>query len=103
MSGEEFPLEEVVYRSSTGSLLDVHHDMEALKQYDAEHWRTIFDSRVGTHTWPYGSGVWSKKEFVLPVSWRAAEEGRHPNGMRRAHAGPAVRNECTADHTWALG
>eukprot|EP00955_Chlamydomonas_euryale_P059458 357392-Chlamydomonas_euryale.AAC.30 len=41
--------------------------MSALAQYDAEHWRSIFDGRVGTHSWPYGSGVWSKKEFVLPV------------------------------------
>ncbi|KAK6126770.1 hypothetical protein DH2020_039478 [Rehmannia glutinosa] len=26
----------------------------------------LFDSRVGTTRWPYGSGVWSKKEWVLP-------------------------------------
>jgi threonine synthase len=26
----------------------------------------LFDERVGKTTWPYGSGVWSKKEWVLP-------------------------------------
>ena len=40
--------------------------MEALKKYDGAYWRNLFDSRVGKTTWPYGSGVWSKKEWVLP-------------------------------------
>jgi hypothetical protein len=55
-------------RSKDGGLLDVYHDMDALKQYDAAHWKKLFDGRVGTTLWPYGSGVWSKKEWVLPVS-----------------------------------
>jgi len=65
---ETYSLDEVVYKASTGDLLDVVHDMDALAQYDAQHWRTVFDARVGTTSWPYGSGVWSKKEWVLPVS-----------------------------------
>lgn len=40
--------------------------MEALGKYDAKYWKNLFDSRVGKTTWPYGSGVWSKKEWVLP-------------------------------------
>jgi hypothetical protein len=56
-------------RSKDGGLLDVYHDMDALKQYDAAHWKKLFDGRVGTTLWPYGSGVWSKKEWVLPVSY----------------------------------
>ena len=56
-------------RSEDGGLLDVVHDMDALKQYGPEYWRALFDSRVGRTSWPYGSGVWSKKEWVLPVSW----------------------------------
>lgn len=48
-------------------LLDVQHDMEALKRAgDGNYWKNLFDSRVGKTTWPYGSGVWSKKEWVLP-------------------------------------
>ncbi|KAK5824772.1 hypothetical protein PVK06_019556 [Gossypium arboreum] len=37
-----------------------------LKKFDGAYWRELFDSRVGKTTWPYGSGVWSKKELVLP-------------------------------------
>lgn len=51
----------------TGGLLDVQHDMEALAIYGPEYWKALFDERVGKTTWPYGSGVWSKKEWVLPV------------------------------------
>jgi hypothetical protein len=40
--------------------------MAALKKFDGAYWRDLFDSRVGKTTWPYGSGVWSKKEWVLP-------------------------------------
>ncbi|GFS43439.1 pyridoxal-5'-phosphate-dependent enzyme family protein [Actinidia rufa] len=66
-SDESYSLDEIVYRSRAGGLLDVQHDMEALRRFDGEYWRSLFDSRVGKTTWPYGSGVWSKKEWVLPV------------------------------------
>uniref|UniRef100_A0A5B6ZM99 threonine synthase n=1 Tax=Davidia involucrata TaxID=16924 RepID=A0A5B6ZM99_DAVIN len=65
-STESYSLDEIVYRSRSGGLLDVQHDMDALKKYDGQYWRSLFDSRVGKTTWPYGSGVWSKKEWVLP-------------------------------------
>ncbi|KAI7725288.1 hypothetical protein M8C21_002679 [Ambrosia artemisiifolia] len=66
VSNESYSLDEIIYRSSSGGLLDVQHDLNALKQFDGKYWRTLFDSRVGRTTWPYGSGVWSKKEWVLP-------------------------------------
>ena len=56
-------LDEIVYESNSGGLLDVQHDMDALKMYDGAYWRSLFDSRVGKTTWPYGSGVRSKKEW----------------------------------------
>ncbi|KAA0046129.1 Pyridoxal-5'-phosphate-dependent enzyme family protein [Cucumis melo var. makuwa] len=65
-SAECHSLDEVIYRSRSGGLLDIQHDVEALKKYDGAYWRNLFDSRVGKTTWPYGSGVWSKKEWVLP-------------------------------------
>ncbi|TKY54451.1 Threonine synthase [Spatholobus suberectus] len=65
-SPEWYSLDEIVYRSRSGGLLDVQHDMEALGRFDGAYWRGLFDSRVGKTTWPYGSGVWSKKEWVLP-------------------------------------
>jgi threonine synthase len=52
--------------ANDGGLLDVEHDMEKLGRYSPEHWKQLFDSRVGKTYWPYGSGVWSKKEWVLP-------------------------------------
>jgi threonine synthase len=45
----------------------VEHDIEALAIYGPDYWKALFDQRVGKTTWPYGSGVWSKKEWVLPV------------------------------------
>lgn len=63
---ESYCLDEIVYRSKDGKLLDVQHDMDALKKFDGKYWKSLFDSRVGKTTWPYGSGVWSKKEWVLP-------------------------------------
>ncbi|XP_018686191.2 threonine synthase, chloroplastic [Musa acuminata AAA Group] len=65
-TAETYSLDDVVYRGRSGGLLDVRHDMTALKRFPGSYWRDLFDSRVGRTTWPYGSGVWSKKEFVLP-------------------------------------
>ena len=50
-----------------GSLLEVHHEREPLKKLDASQWKQLFDSRVGTTTWPYGSGVWGMREWVIPA------------------------------------
>lgn len=63
---ETYSLDEVIYRANDGSLLDVEHDMEALAIYGPEYWRALFDTRMGRTAWPTGSGVWSKKEWVLP-------------------------------------
>lgn len=67
---ETYSLDDVIYRANDGSLLDVQHDMEALAIYGPEYWRALFDTRMGRTAWPTGSGVWSKKEWVLPVSHR---------------------------------
>ena len=65
--GEEYPLDEVVYECrKCGSLLEVHHDLDLLRRKSAKEWRRLFDSRIGTTEWPYGSGIWSKKEWVVP-------------------------------------
>lgn len=62
----EFSLNDIVYRATNGGLLEVEHNMDALRRYDPSQWREIFDRRSGRTVWPFGSGVWSKKEWVLP-------------------------------------
>ncbi len=58
---------DVVYRcEDCGGLLDMEHDLEALKDHSPAEWRQIFDQRTRTNEWPYGSGVWGKKEWVCP-------------------------------------
>lgn len=58
---------DVIYRCPTcGGLLEVVHDMEALKDRSPAAWMRLMDQRVGTTQWPYGSGVWGKKEWVIP-------------------------------------
>lgn len=62
----EYQLDEIVYRAQQGGLLEVEHDMEQLARISPEEWRMMFDRRAGRTVWPFGSGVWSKKEWVLP-------------------------------------
>ncbi|MFQ5666152.1 MAG: threonine synthase [Candidatus Binatia bacterium] len=62
-----FSLFEVVYRCPTcGDLLDVTHDVVALKRRSAAAWMRLFDDRYRRNAFPYGSGVWGKKEWVVP-------------------------------------
>ncbi len=64
---ERYPLSEVLYRCpKTGALLEVVHDLEALRARSAAAWMHLFDERRGGNRWPYGSGVWSKHEWVQP-------------------------------------
>ena len=63
----EFDLREVIYRCPTcGDLLEVQHDMDALRSRSAAAWIQLFDDRYRRNIYPYGSGVWGKKEWVLP-------------------------------------
>jgi len=59
--GEEYPLE-VRYRCECGGLLEVVHDLVSL-----DVTRKLFDSRLGSLTFPYNSGVWRYKELILPI------------------------------------
>ena len=62
-----FPLDEPIYRCpSCHGLLEVVHDLEALGDRSPAEWMTLFDERYKRTTWPYGSAVWGKKEWVCP-------------------------------------
>ncbi len=63
---ETYSLNEIVYSAQDGSLLEVAHDHEELKKQSADDWKALFRQRQHSSNWPYGSGVWGKKEWVLP-------------------------------------
>jgi threonine synthase len=44
----------------------VCHDLERLQRRPPNYWRRLFDERFLRTQWPYGSGVWGKKEMVCP-------------------------------------
>ncbi|CAN5924615.1 threonine synthase [soil metagenome] len=59
-----FPLTQAIYRCPTcDGLLEVAHDLDALRTTSGEAWRARFDAR-----WSKAavSGVWSKREWVAP-------------------------------------
>ncbi|MCL1834118.1 MAG: pyridoxal-phosphate dependent enzyme, partial [Leptospirales bacterium] len=65
---ETYPLDEIIYRcKKCGSLLEVHHNIDRLKETSANEWKDIFNKRAGSNRRPYVSGVWSKKEWILPT------------------------------------
>jgi threonine synthase len=63
---ERYDLNEIRYTDSKGGLLQVVHDMDELAKTPADEWRALFDRRPRGNEWPYGSGVWGMKEWVLP-------------------------------------
>lgn len=46
--------------------MEVSHDMEALRKRSGPAWSKLFDERYRHNDWPYGSGVWGKREWVMP-------------------------------------
>jgi threonine synthase len=63
---ERYEVDEVVYRAKDGALLEVVHDMDALRKRSAQGWKDLFRARNQVNEFPFGSGVWGKKEWVLP-------------------------------------
>jgi threonine synthase len=65
--GERYALNEIVYHCRRcGGLLEVVHDLDALRDRSPAAWIKLFDERYMRTAWPYGSGVWGKKEWVAP-------------------------------------
>jgi len=62
----QFSLLEIIYSCpSCGDLLEVHHDIDALKAKTPKEWMRLFEDRLHQNVYPYGSGVWAKKEWVV--------------------------------------
>ena len=65
--GQTYPLNSIVYQCrSCESLLEVQHDLKALACRDGQGWMKLFENRYKSNEWPVGSGVWGKKEWILP-------------------------------------
>jgi threonine synthase len=65
-AGERYELDEIVYQARDGALLEVVHDIDELRKTSADEWKALFRQRNIGSEFPYGSGVWGKKEWVLP-------------------------------------
>jgi threonine synthase len=62
-----FPLTQPIYRCpKCGGLLEVVHDLDVLRGRRPGEWRKLFEDRYKRTLWPYGSGVWGKREWVAP-------------------------------------
>jgi len=63
-------------------LLDVEHDIDALRARTGNGWKELFRSRAGAMAGRESSGVWSKGEWILPTIDRShivsLGEGRTP-------------------------
>jgi len=60
---EHDPLQ-VRYRCDCGDILDVEHDLDALRSLDL---RRVWEQRWGSRRFPCDSGVWRYRELILPV------------------------------------
>ncbi|OJX39636.1 MAG: threonine synthase [Chloroflexi bacterium 44-23] len=66
--GTHYPIFDVIYRcENCGGLLEVKHDLNILRERSPQEWKAIFNQRIYSTAWPYGSGVWGKKEWVMPL------------------------------------
>ena len=64
----EHSLLDPLYRCPTcDNLLEVVHDLSRLRDRAPGAWVRLFDERYKRTTWPYGSAVWGKKEWVCPI------------------------------------
>lgn len=64
--GEKYDINTIRYRCECGGLLNVEHDVNELKKVSSEEWKNLFESRYRGPVYPYNSGIWGKKEWVLP-------------------------------------
>jgi threonine synthase len=102
--GVRHALDEIVYRCGRcGGLLEVRHDLAALRERPGAEWRALFGSRAGG-----ASGVWSRKEVVLPALAEenivSLGEGNSPliRSRRLAEAigaGDIYIKQCGTSHT----
>ncbi|MEK6609272.1 MAG: threonine synthase [Myxococcota bacterium] len=63
----EHALDAILYECPRcGALLEVAHDLDRLRDRSPTAWMKLFDERYLRTAFPYGSGIWGKKEWVAP-------------------------------------
>ncbi|MGN6103546.1 MAG: threonine synthase [Kofleriaceae bacterium] len=102
-------LDEVIYRCPRcGDLLEVVHDLAALRTRSAAEWKQLFSERWRSVEEPWGSGVWGKHEWVAPQLERQhivsmLEGGTHLTPVPRFAAalglGDVRVKQCGTSHT----
>ena len=83
--GAEYPPQEIRYTCQCGGLLDVEHDLAALRGQVS---RELFDGRLGERALPYSSGVWRYRELILPVD--EAQIVSRPEGNTNLYRSPRL-------------
>jgi threonine synthase len=49
-----------------GGLLEVRHDLKSIRKTSSELWKSKIENRIADMKWPYGSGVWCMREWIIP-------------------------------------
>jgi threonine synthase len=96
----DYSLDTIIYNCpQCGDLLEVRHDLEALRQKSAAEWKALFEQRYRSNEWPHTSGIWGKKEWVNP---HVADENIVSLGEGGTHLFRAVRfgKWIGLDHLW---
>lgn len=64
---DTYPLDQVIYRSQVdNNLLEVSHNRTALRSKSPDEWKKLFHDRRSSFAPADMSGIWSKREMVLP-------------------------------------
>jgi len=96
----KLPADEVAYRCpSCGGLLEVRHEVAALGRTDPATWRQRFDGRGPQRTGWDASGIWSKREWVLPAATEA-EAATLGEGWNPLTPAPALARAIGLKHLW---
>ena len=64
--GEHSIWQPIYHCPTCGSCCRSSHDIDALRHRSPVAWMRLFDDRYKRTAWPYGSGVWGKKEWICP-------------------------------------
>ncbi|MFQ6013957.1 MAG: threonine synthase [Anaerolineae bacterium] len=80
-----YPADEIHYTCHCDGLLDVEHDLEALRELVSP---ALFDRRLGRQELPEASGVWRYRELILPVPEQAIVS--RPEGNTNLYHSPRL-------------